>query len=204
MTRPFAIKCKPRPTMANFVNPAGESRKGDWRRRLGLDSDGRRIAIARMQGILGKEMENVCQEKLLVLLFVVAAEFDKFGHVPRRLRRQQCIDCGVDVRAVCEDLIERRPRDHSPARAGLSGAKRLVVRVEQETKSVVKIAVVGQVWFEDHCLEEPGCVGEVPLGRASVRHRLHRGVGVGKGFREPFTGASDFPKEPMQIVRHER
>ena len=94
MTRPFAVECKPRPTMADFVDPAGESRKGEWRRRRSLDGDGRRIAVARMQGILGEEVENVRQKKFLVLLFVVTAEFDEFGHVPRR-----CEDNSVSIAA---------------------------------------------------------------------------------------------------------
>ena len=61
-----------------------------------------------------------------------------------------------------------RPRVH------LAG--REVVGIEQVVVAIVDGGVIAAVLAQDELFEEPGDVGEVPLGRTDVGHGLHDGV----------------------------
>ena len=71
------------------------------------------------------------------------------------------------------------------SRTRLTSADTLVVGVEQEIELRIERAVAGEIRFEDHRLEEPGRMREMPFCRARVGHRLHGRVGVGQGRAEP-------------------
>ena len=85
----------------------------------------------------------------------------------------RCIAC-VDVAAIRVDLVERRARELPAARPVGPRPDPFVVRVEEELEGRVERPVAGGVRLQHERLEEPGRVGEVPLGRARVRHRLHQ------------------------------
>jgi hypothetical protein len=56
--------------------------------------------------------------------------------------------------------------------AGGAVADRVVVTVEEETERRIELAVVDRELFEDHLLEEPRRVGDVPLGWRDIDGRL--------------------------------
>ena len=78
----------------------------------------------------------------------------------------QTLDRLVDVRPVGQDLVARGPGQEAALRPGMARAERLVVGVEEEIESLVEGAMVAQVGLQQHRLEEPGGVREVPLGGA--------------------------------------
>ena len=58
----------------------------------------------------------------------------------------------------------------------------VIIRIEEEVKAVIENAVSGQKWLEHEMLEKPGGVGQVPLGRADIRHALDHEI---FGFEAP-------------------
>ena len=87
-------------------------------------------------------------------------------------RAQPVFHPGVDLTAVAPDLADGRPREQPSAVAGDPLADRVVIRVEQEVVLGEARPIIGQGGREDEGLEEPGGVGQMPLDRAGVGHRL--------------------------------
>jgi hypothetical protein len=54
----------------------------------------------------------------------------------------------------------------------MTRAERLVVGVEEVVEAFVEGAIAAQVRLQQHGLEEPRGVREMPLGRAGIGHRL--------------------------------
>src|SRR5262249_26963106 len=79
------------------------------------------------------------------------------------------------------DLVQVRTAQVAAPRAWLPRADRLVIRVEEVGVPLVHRTVARDEAGEHEGLEEPGRVGEVPLGRAGVGHRLDELVLGGKG-----------------------
>ena len=77
-------------------------------------------------------------------------------------------------------VVERGPRDHAASRARLTRADALVIGIEQEIELRIERAVAGKIRFENHRLEEPGRMREMPFRRACIGHRLHGRIGVGQ------------------------
>ena len=120
------------------------------------------------QGVLSESVQDIGQQQLLVLLFVLQAEFQ---HIRRRrlaLRGHR----GVDMGTVGRDALQRRTGQQAAHRAGMPGAHGFVVGVEQKAEIRVEHAVFRRVFGQDELLEEPGRVGPVPLCRAGVGHGL--------------------------------
>jgi len=60
-------------------------------------------------------VEDVREQKLLVLPLVVASELDQLSDLPAWPRAKQAGDCLVDMCPVCVDFVQCRPRDHDSA-----------------------------------------------------------------------------------------
>ena len=148
--------------------------------------------IAGLQRVRSEGVLDVGEQQLLVLLFVVQAEGDRRGDRgcdgPASAVFQQPADRLVDVAAIGVDLVERRAGEAAAARPIVLRPDTLVVRVEEKLEGRVERPVVGQVRLQHERLEEPGRVGEVPLGGAGVRHRLHPLV-LGRKRRRQLEGA---------------
>jgi hypothetical protein len=120
---------------------------------------------------------DVGQQQLLVLLLVVQAQRDQRLHLGiARAGLEQGQHRVVDVGSVALHVDERRPRDQASAGARMLLSHTLVVAVEENPEGRIERLVGGRVALEQEGLEEPGDVGEVPLGRARVGHRLHLAV----------------------------
>ena len=121
-------------------------------------------------------MLEVGEEQLLVLLLVVQAQLQQLADLrPVVVRRilDQLVHGAVDMAAVGVDLAYRRPRQQPAFGTWVALADGLVIRVEEVVETRVEFAVAGVERFEQKGLEEPGSVGQMPLGRADVGHRLH-------------------------------
>src|SRR5262245_35707342 len=79
---------------------------------------------------------------------------------------------GVYVSAILPDRLERWPRQEAPRRARYPLAHGLVVRVEEESETLVERPVTSIGRGEHEGLEEPGGVRQVPFGGAGVGHGL--------------------------------
>ena len=133
-----------------------------------------RVGIGGADGRVHRQhVLDVEQQQFLVLLLVVGAEHQCVGEVGSDTCGEQLFDCLVDVRAVVDDLGDRRPGDQATLRAGVTSADGLVVAVVQEAVlGAVPDPLAGAVGTEHELGEEPGGVGPMPLGRAGVGHRL--------------------------------
>jgi hypothetical protein len=172
MTRQLVVEREPvarvaeRLQAAGIADPVGATRA---HRREGPSG-----AIHRLGRIAREQVLEVGEDELLVLLLVVEAELDA--------RR------GPGSRSPRTARASPRPRERDrPARSrgrvattgrapAADGARRRdVIRVEQHAERRIErheALALG----EDERLEEPGRVGEVPLDRARVGHRLERAV----------------------------
>ncbi len=115
-----------------------------------------------------------------MLLFMVAAKFNQRGHGGRQTILSERGHRAVHMVAIGKDSLERRAGDHAASRTRLTRAYAFVIRIEQEIELRIEHAVAAQILFEDHSLEEPSRMREMPFRRAGVWHRLHGRVGVGE------------------------
>jgi hypothetical protein len=107
-----------------------------------------------------------------VLLLVVQAEHGQRREIGPRISVatiDELLHRGIDVGAVARDLLDRRAREQSAFRSGMTGADGLVVRVEEVPEVGIEDVVPGEGRLEEERLEEPGRVTEVPLWSGSRR-----------------------------------
>ena len=139
-----------------------------------------RLAVGGVERVGEEGVLDVGGDELLVLLLVLEAEGDAadgfgVGGV-LGLGFEQAGDGGVDVGAVGEDVGERRAGEAGAEDLGGHVAEGVVVGVEEPVEVGVEVLVAGEEVAEDEGLEEPGGVGEVPLGGAGLRTGLHHQV----------------------------
>src|SRR6185436_14448871 len=113
-----------------------------------------------------EQVLDVGEDQLLVLLLVVEAELeDRREIVLERAasRREERADVRVDVRAVGEDLRQRRPRDEAALGTRVLASHEVVVGIEENAEALVEGLVLREPGLENERLEEPARVGQVPL-----------------------------------------
>ena len=121
-------------------------------------------------------MFDVHQGEFLVLLLVMQAEFQKVrrGFERRVVRRfDKRLHRPIDIGAVGHDLVVRRPGQQAAVRARMARPDRFVIGIEQIIEGRVEFFVIRGAGLENERLEKPCDVGEVPFGRADIRHRLN-------------------------------
>jgi hypothetical protein len=118
---------------------------------------------------------DIGEQQLLVLLFVVQTQNK---HVANHIVDSPAINDArhllVDVSPVIENLRERWPRNLAALRSWMHFPDRVVIGVEQVVVLIIEARYT--TGLEHKALEEPGDVGEVPFGRADIRHRLDDGI----------------------------
>src|SRR6056297_1547431 len=115
-----------------------------------------------------------------MLLLMIAAEFSEFMHLGVIRVGQQGSHCRVNVTAVGTDAVEVRSRDHAATGTGLTLANGLVIRIEKEVEGGIEFLIARGIFSENHALEEPRRMSEMPFCRTGVRHRLNGRIRVGK------------------------
>ena len=184
MPRPLAIESKALAIVSDLHHAPIELAIRR-RRAVGLaDRNGPRILVGRTQRVLREQVQNVGKQQLLMLLLVIAAELDQLGDWGAKIILHERRHRAVDVVAIRDDRLERRARDHAPSRTRLTRADALVIGVEQEIELRIEGAVTWEIGFENHSLEKPRRMREMPFCRTGVGHRLHGRVGVRQGRAE--------------------
>ena len=132
--------------------------------------------IGRPQGIARQDVLDVGDQQLLMLLLVVQPQLHQareLGITTLLQPTDQAHHLLVDLGAVGIDLLHRRPGQSPSNVPGHALSKALVVRIEDEVIARMTGPIVVGKFFQDHALEEPGGVTQVPLGRTDVRHGLY-------------------------------
>ena len=134
------------------------------------------LAVSRLQRIAPQRVLDVSQQQFLVLLLVLDAQLhDGAGGLVQQAIAQAALHLRIDGRTVVTHLLQRWPRQHTPARARMHRAYALVVAVEQEIPRWVEHHVLW-VGLQHEAFKEPGGVCHVPFAGAGVGHALHHGV----------------------------
>jgi hypothetical protein len=129
--------------------------------------------ICGLQRIARQQVLQVAEDQLLVLLLVLQSELDERLGLGAQAGSAEQRDHGpVDIVAVGDHLGQGRAREHAALGPRMPRADRVVVGVVQHAVRRLEYPIAGQVRLEHESLEEPGGVGEMPLHRARVRHRL--------------------------------
>ena len=131
-----------------------------------------RLAVGRLERLRREQGEDVGEEKLLVLLLVIDAELDQLCRLARKLAVAEPHQGVVDEGAIGAHLIAGWSRQEATLGPRVTRAHALVIGVEAIFEALVEHAVAGQEALQQEGLEEPGGVREMPLGRASIVHRL--------------------------------
>ena len=121
-------------------------------------------------------MLDVIAEQLLVLLLVVYAQLDAARRFFGYGLRLEAIDRFLHMCAICEDRVERWTREGRAQLLVRLDRDIVVIAVEQPEKIRIVGAIAGQVFAQDERLEEPGGVGQVPLGGTGLGTALHHHV----------------------------
>src|SRR5512139_728863 len=84
-------------------------------------------------------------------------------------------------------VVQRWARQHAAIGPRMLVADRVVVRIEEHPESWVKVTVTANEALENEHFEKPRRVGEVPLDRTRVGHRLQRTI-LGRQWRGKMHG----------------
>ena len=194
-----AIEAKPRSGRGpDLDDPASELHERERRTRLGpeLGSLAGR-AHGRQERALGKCVQDVGQDQLLVLLLVREPEGDQGPDLfqPPLVEASQQLDhAAVHGTPIRRDLVGAGPRQDPTPRTRMTWTDRVIVRVEEV--AIVLVDGGHPRWSEQELLEEPAGVGTMPLGRARIWHGLQLLVFRGQGQSKRF-GAGSHPKKAL-------
>src|SRR5439155_6459365 len=152
-------------------------RQGD---KSGRARGARRPPLTRIDGrhgILRKSVQDVGEQKLLMLLLVMQPDLENTQHF-RQLRvlraLEQSLDGRVDMGAEGGNAFAVRPREEPPPRPRVARPGGDVIGIEEIRELLVEDPITGKMGDQDELLEEPRRVRAMPFGRAGVRHRLHQ------------------------------
>ena len=130
MPRPLAIEGEALAVVPDLDDAAIVLAIIRWRAVGPGDRDRAGIPIGRTQGVLREQVKDVGEQKLLMLLFMIAAEFDQIRNSGDKIILHERRHRAVDMVAIGHDRLKRRARDHAALRPRLTRADALVVRVE--------------------------------------------------------------------------
>ena len=100
-----------------------------------------------------------------MLLFVVKAQNDQITYrIIFRERKHEVGHTFVDVLSIRENFFDGGATEIAATISGSAFANRVVVAIEKKSKRGIKNLVSGNKTFQDHLLEEPGGVRDVPFG----------------------------------------
>ena len=111
-----------------------------------------------------------------MLLLVVHAQFNPPQRLCFRTRLQQPLNSLIHMLSVTQNLIQPRPRKHSPQSLLRKRRKPLVIAVEQPWKILIEQPISRQELPQHKRLEKPCRMRQVPFGWRGLRARLHHHV----------------------------
>ena len=153
------------------------------------------------QRIFREQVQDVGDEQFLMLLLMMAAQFDQRarGRCQRWQRRDQR---RVDMRAIGPHLVQRRAGHHAPAIPRVALAFGFVIAVEQEGPMVVVETITSDGIAQDEGFEEPRRMRQMPFRGAGIGHRLNGRIGVAQrcGERQAKVADCGEPVEQPAVV----
>ena len=132
-----------------------------------------------MERVLGKDMFDVGDEQLLMLLLVMNAENqDRFDFIQKLFvgLGNEIVDMFINGRTITMGFVNCRARDQSAQVAPMHVAGGVVVGIEEISVLRVLAAITADPLFENESLKKPRRMGEMPFCRAYVGHRLHDAI----------------------------
>ena len=122
-------------------------------------------------------MFDVGQQQFLMLLLVVKAKRDELVQLDVvRMLTQHRQHAFIDSFPVSHHTSQRGATDQSALCAWVLVSYTDVVAVEQHAKTCIKRLEVGLILFKNEGFKKPGQVGQMPFGRAGVRHGLQLAI----------------------------
>jgi hypothetical protein len=121
---------------------------------------------------------DIHQDKFLMLLFVVQAQFQQIPQIARKTILfafrviQEVGHRGINMSAIGHHTVERWTGQQAAIRAGMLGPDRFVIGIEQEIKIGIEFRVSWRMGLQDKRFEKLGDVRKVPFRRTDIRHRL--------------------------------
>ena len=179
MARPLAVEAEALAVVSDLHHAAIEFQVRRRRAVRLADRNRAGILVGGTQRVLREQVQDIGEQQFLMLLLVVASEFDQLGDGRPEIILHQRRHRAIDMIAIGGDRLECGACDHAASRTRLTGADALVIRVEEEIELRIERAIAAKIRFENHPLEEPRRMREMPFRRARVGHRLHGRVGVG-------------------------
>ena len=151
-------------------------------------------AVCRAHRVARKDVLDVHQGKLLMLLFVMQAELDQVFELRKRIVPgvvQQRFHRRVDMGAIGHHVVQRRPGQQTAIGARMTRADGFVVGIEQVIVVGMEFRVARCVRFQHEGFEKPGDMREMPFRRTDIWHRLNLLVFGGQPFRDGFGLGAD-------------
>ena len=184
MARPFVVVGKAGTAVSDldcrFIKFDEKCRRGILPRIIGKAAGSRfYFTKNRMKRILRKDMFDVCDEQLLMLLLVMKAKrHDRLDFIEKFFVGvgKEIVDVGVNRGAKAIRLFHGRPRDQAAQIATVHVACGVVIRIKKICVFGNLGAISGHPFLDDKRFEKPGGMRKVPFGRADVGHRLHNAI----------------------------
>ena len=131
--------------------------------------------VARFEWLSAESIQQIHQQQLLMLLFVMESQF---GHGMQLLAGtlEQLFQPDIDPSAPGHHLLNRGSGEQPPFRPGMPFTDSFVIGVELVTPAGITGGVSRQMRLQQKGLEEPGGVGQMPFRRAGVLHALQHQI----------------------------
>src|SRR5688500_1114690 len=136
-----------------------------------------------------------------MLLLMMYPQLDDVGHcVLRRFLLEDACHLAVHMPAIGEDLVQAGPRQETALGSRVARADRNVIRIEQHPELRMEWRVTVDRALQYEGLEKPARMGEVPLRRTRVSHRLKRAVLSRERRGEPLGLRPDDVELPAEVA----
>ncbi len=119
-------------------------------------------------------MFEVGQDEFLVLLFMLQAKFDGRQEKlhPPVARGQDRLHAFINRATIIVNFRHAGTRQQAPFGTRILNPNLIIVGIEQVGEIVVPRGIAGASLRQDEGLEKPSGMGQVPAGRAGIRHGL--------------------------------
>lgn len=150
-------------------------------------------------------MFDIREDQFLVLLFVV--ERDLKGHQEARelglgeVLLHQLIKSLIDMLAVGEDSGEGGAAQCAALLSRELWSQALIIGVEQAVEAGIKGLISGEVSGEHQGFKKPGCMSQMPPGRADESHGLGPLIFNRKGLSQRQGAAADLVEATEKALR---
>jgi hypothetical protein len=134
------------------------------------------LPIGGHERIAREGVQDIGKDQFLMLLLMMKAERDDRFDPGERLRIGRSDEREhrfVDMATIRIHFGQRRARQQPTLGAFVARTECFVIRIEEKRVLLVKERIARRMSDEQHRLEEPCRMRQMPLRRARIGHRLH-------------------------------